>query len=256
MQETYTPPNDYGASEGPKSVFGDPKDLYRRWRATIQFTDKLKGGVPNQPDTMTGWLSSRMGLDETEELRRMVIQSLQERGVAPANADWDSLKEAVQAAAGMLNTNGFKEDEHGLYIEDRHIMAMLRESVGVLYTGKKWGNRPAGTLDNGSKGKAATSYFRERVHVVTKRVYLGRDEADGVMLDIVKPDPYTPSSLNLVEYVERAKLTFEVEEMRDTVPPEDGWKKIFQHAERNGLGAGRSQQHGKFVVLEWSEVGA
>lgn len=258
LQETYSPASEVtaGGAEPPKSVFGDADDLYRRWRVTIQMLDKLKGGVPNNPKMMQGWLASRMGIDEDEELKRLTVQFLQERGIMPAEANWDSMMEALGDVANQLNANGFKRDEHGLYVEDRQVMAMLRESVSVIYTGLQW-KRPNGAKRSKTGeplAKAATSVFRESVHVATKRIYLGRDEPDGLSMDIVKPDEYTDSSLSLVEYVERVRLSFEVEELRDTVP-EGGWKRIWQHAERNGLGAGRSQQHGKFVITEWEEAG-
>jgi hypothetical protein len=236
------------------SIFDEGiEEDYQLWEATIGMKNLIFGGVPQNPETIEGWIRARAGLNDDKEVAELLKRNLQELGHdTPDTVDLDELRAATKELAGRLNTNGFKKDEHGLYIEGRQIMSMLRESVSVLYTGRKWGYRPAGKLDNGSKGKAATSYFRERVHVPDERIYLGRDEPDGIELNIVHPkDPKRESSLSYVEYVEHAELSFTVEELHGTVPGMKVWRSIWRHAERNGLGSMRSQQWGKFGVLRW-----
>lgn len=241
----------------PMSVFGDEPDGWTRWAAGIAMKDKLFGGVPANPKTIDGWLRSSAGVKEEEERRQMMLRTLRERGYEPETTSMEALEEASRLMAEKLNTNGFKRDpERGLYIEGRQVMAMLRESVSVLYTGLRWkrSNGAKSKTTGEDSAKAATSLFRESVHVPDERIYLGRDEADGVELKIVHPkDPTRESSLTYVEYVERATLSFTVEELEGTVPP-GAWKRIWQHAERNGLGAMRSQQHGKFAVARWEAI--
>lgn len=244
---------------GGGSIFDEgAEEDYQRWGVTIVMKNRIMGGVPQNPETIEGWIRARAGLDDDREVAELLKRNLEELGHdTPDTVNLDDLRSATKGIAGKLNTNGFKSDENGLYIEGRQIMSMLRESVSVVFTGRKWGYRPPGKLDNGSKGKAATSYFRERVHVPDERIYLGRDEPDGIELSIVHPkDPTRDSSLSYVEYVEGAELSFTIEEMHGTVPNIRAWKSIWRHAERNGLGAMRSQQQGKFAVRRLEPIGS
>lgn len=240
----------------PESIFGEPKN-YTRWGATIQMTGAILGGVPSNPKLIEGWLRGQAGIRDDEAVQAMVNRTLQERGYAPEEMRVDEVEEAVAELAGTLNQSGFKRDENGLYIEGRQIMSMLRESVSVLYTGHKWKRPTGGTKATGENlMKAANSVFRECVHVPTERVYLGKDKADNISLKIVHPKDEgrgRESSLTYVEECFQPTLEFEVEEIRGTVP-DGGWRKIWQHAERNGLGAMRSQQHGKFHTLRWEQL--
>ncbi len=244
----------------PTSVFGDEPDGWTRWAAGIAMKDKLFGGVPMNPKTIDGWLRSQAGIEDEEERRQVLLRTLRELGYEPETTDLEALEEASRLMAEQLNTNGFKRDpERGLYIEGRQVMAMLRESVGVLFPSTDWplydrGKAKSGKNMGKTRSKRAENLFRETVHVPDERIYLGRDEPDGVELKIVHPKGMMrESSLTYVQYVERATLSFAVEELEGAVPP-GAWKRIWQHAERNGLGAMRSQQHGKFSVIRWEAI--
>lgn len=237
MTEIYAPPI---------SVFGKDPEGFTKYEVTIEMLDKLMGGVPNNERTIDGWIAKGMGIKDAVLREPLVKQTLEERGYVPEHMDTDDLMDAIAEVSAILNTNGFKRDNMGLYIEGRQIMAMLRESCEVLYTGLKW-KRP-----NGATSKAAYKLFRETVHVPDQRIYVGRHEPDGTILQIVHPNEglNRDSSLTYVDYVEQPELTFMVEEVTGAVPDE-AWPSIWRLSERKGLGAARSQQYGKFAVTRW-----
>jgi hypothetical protein len=234
-----------------RSIFEDDNEGYEIHDITIVMRDKLMGGVPANPKTIEGWLQAQAGIKDEEQRKAMLLRTLQELGYAPESMTPDQIDEATDKIAGKMNTNTFKRDSNGLYIEGRQVMSMLRENAGILFTGHKWRRYNAA---KDSKGKAATSLFRETVHVPTQRIHLGRSEPDNTELKIVHPqDPTRESSLTYVDYVEGAELNFRVEALEGVVE-ESAWKAILKHAERNGLGAMRSQQHGKFAITAWERV--
>ncbi len=218
---------------------------------TIEFDNMLIGGTPKGVKMIEGWLRSKLGITDPMELRRRVMQTLVEQGAeieVPEGDVADDLYEAsirVADQAAHEKTTGFKKNGSGLYVEGRQVKAMLKEATNIAYAGKeKWG-----------KGKGPKNFLAERVFVVPDEILLGRDEPDGTHMQIGHiTGPQGPrSTLGYHEYVERASCEFQVEVLDDAIK-DNQWALIWVVAERNGLGALRSQGFGTFVVTRWERV--
>jgi len=101
-------------------------DLFTRYRIAIRMANKIMGGTPKDPKVIEGWIKSVIGADRGDEMRAMVLRTMMEMGHdIDEGATTEQLDEAIKNTAGEKSTNGFKRDEHGLYIEGRQIKAML-----------------------------------------------------------------------------------------------------------------------------------
>lgn len=236
------------------SVFaGVTSDMFLYRKVTLQFRDRLMGGVPKDPKIIEGWIRTKAMVTDEEELRQMALRTLRELG-ADVNEGM-TYEEAVTAAEAMAlekHTNGFKRDEHGLYIEGRQIKAMLKENVNIVYAGSR----------KGKTKKGARNYAAERVFIVEDRVYLGITEPDGieVMIGHINGPQGPRATLTNVEYAYMPEVTFTIKEMRaaptDDEPSltDEEWRNVWLSAEENGLGAARSQSHGRFEVTAWEVI--
>lgn len=231
-------------------------EVFAAYSVELEFTDKIMGGIPKDPKIVQGWLRSKAGITEARELFQVTARTMEENGtslgVSPtalAEMDTDEMYHVIEQAsedfAALKSTNGFKVDDDGLYIEDRQIKAMLKESTNVLFAGERWGKTK----------KGPKSFVAERVFVRPGRIHLDRDEPDGVELVVghVSDKMGKRSTLTYHEYVERPTIRFELEVLRDELTPKQ-WGELFLHAQSNGLGALRSQSHGRFEVTKWERV--
>lgn len=222
------------------------RDLFQSYMARIQIRDKLLGGTPKDPHIIEGWLRSKAGVTDEIEVRQMMLTTLIELGaeVTP-DMTYEQLVEASTRLAAVKQTNGFKRDENGLYIEDRTVKAMLREVVNINFAGERWG----------PTRKGPKNFTAERVFINPAHISLGKQEADGVEMQIVHVDGKDGprSSISYSEYVVRPVLDFEVLVLKDSIE-EENWIDIWLTAEEGGLGASRSQSYGRFDVLRWDRV--
>lgn len=242
-------------------IFDRESTLFTTYRATLVFRGKVMGGTPKDPKLIEGWIRAKAGVSDTEELRHMVYQTLAQLGadVSPGMS-MDEMIRASEHLAAVKQTVGFKHDDHGLYLEARHVKAMLKESVNILFDGDKWGQRQKRSKDakpgDMTGGKGPKAFVAERVFVNPDRIYLGAAEPSGVDMLIGHIEEWngnTRSTLTYHEYVERPTIRFEVMVARDSVPHE-AWPLIWQHAQENGLGAVRSQSYGRFDIEQWEPV--
>ena len=210
------------------------------------------GGIPQDPKLIEAWLRSKAGITDTEEIRVALLRTMEERGaeVTP-DMTFEELEAASKKVAGSRETTGFKRGEHGLYIEARQIKAALKENCNILYAGDKDFAKHA----NNPTRKGARSFLAERVFVAPEQIWLGRIEADGIEMVIGHvTGPQGPrSTLGYHEYVSQAEITFDVLVTRDAIP-EEWWPELWTQMEENGLGALRSQGHGRFDLLAWDRV--
>lgn len=229
----------------PQSVFGDGSDIFTVYEVEATFREKIMGGVPMRRNVIEGWIKAGTGIEDVEERRRLMLKTLIEMGVDVHEGMSDEEIDAAAEKMAESHTNGFKRDETGLYIEGRQIKAMLKESVNILYAGDRWGKTR----------KGPRSFVAERLFPQDERIYLGRKQADDVALVVghVSDAAGKRSTLAYHEYVERAVITFRLEMLRDELTQQQ-WREIFLHAERNGLGALRSQGHGQFRVTRFERV--
>lgn len=218
--------------------------VFTTYTARLTFRDKLMGGVPKNPKIIEGWLRSKAGIEQEEEIRRATLRTLLELGadVTP-DMTFEELERASEALAAQRQTNGFKIDDQGVYVESRAVKAMLKESINILYAGDRWGKTK----------KGPKSFFAERVFISPDRIHLGRMEPDGVDLFIghVSGPKGPQSTLTYHEYAERASIEFDVMVLRDEVKAEH-WPEVWLHCQENGLGALRSQGFGRFDVEAWA----
>ena len=232
-----------------RSVFADTAEaLFARYRARIEFTGKLLGGVPKNPKVIEGWIRSKLVEVPDDEIRMLAAKTAREMGVdlpegiAPEEED-RILDRIASEMSGEIQTNGFKRDEQGLYIEERQVKAAIKEAVNIHFGKRaKWG----------PTGKGPKNFTAEAVIVQPDRIHLDRFEPDGVELCIGHINgPQGPkSTLTNFEYVERAVIDLEVWVANDAVPAE-AWPLVWTQIEWFGLGAQRSQGYGKNTVTRW-----
>jgi hypothetical protein len=229
-----------------RTVFGTDAVLWSTYRATLAFRDKLVGGIPKDPRLIEGWLRTKAGIEDAQELRLAVLRTLAEVGANGADgAGPDELDDATAALVSQKRTTGFKCGPEGLYVEGRQIKAMLKESTNIVFAGERWG----------PTRKAAKSFFAERVFVDPDRVPLGVSEPSGVETVIGHlSGPAGPrSTLGNYEYVLQPAIDFRVLVLRDCITPEQ-WRDIWCLAQENGFGTLRSQGYGRFDVVQWERM--
>lgn len=242
-------------------IFDREADLWVYHKATLEFDDKIMGGVPKDTKLIEGWLrTSGHVSDNAEEVREGIIKTLMEVGITGISDDmsYDDLVKASEKLAKEVKTTGFKvADGIGVYIEGRQIKAAIKENVNIQYASGRWGRTK----------KGPKNFVAERVFVVEDRVALGRAQPDGVDLVIgqIKGPQGPRSTVSYHEYVNRPTLTFHIMESKQIkvgdakeVPyslTRDQWAKVWASMQANGIGAMRSQGHGQFKITGWDEVG-
>jgi hypothetical protein len=197
----------------------------------------IAGGTPSDPKVAEGWLKTKLGLDKDDQIRTLVAETMVERGVT---AD-----EATEIVNTMKNLNGFKRDEHGLYIEGRQLKAALKEAISVSVAAGKIEQRGWGKTNKWIQG-----FFAEHVFVVEDRLHLGVNEATGINQRFVHT--HRGTGIQYEEYVESAKIDFTVISDHDFSDRE--WALIWTCGEQNGLGASRSQGYGRYEVTRWDKT--
>lgn len=226
----------------------DRHESFTTFEAEIQFRHWVMGGVPGNPQAMAAWLRSQMDLTDATEIKMMVEQTALERGI-PLPLTAEATVEISEILATEMKANGFKRDEHGIYLEERQIKAALKEAVHILFAKEKWG----------ATGKGPKSFVAERVFVEPARLYLDRAKPDGVHLFVGHvTGPQGPrSTLTNYQYAERPSLTLRVMISTNAIKElGDRWPDIWRHMQENGLGALRSQGFGRFDIIRWEDVTA
>lgn len=188
--------------------------MWKHYEVTIQFRDKVVGGIPKSKEMIEGWLKSR-------HMEDMVDQTVAQMG--------DQLDNAIDTM-----WTGFKKDENGLYIESRQIKAGLKEAANVI----------RGAI--GYKG-----YMRarvaEKVFVQPSRIYLGVDEPSGweekPIHIMTRQGPR--DALKRYDYVERPRITFQLKVLDDGDITEQYLHDMLEWLEEGGYGADRAQGMGK-----------
>lgn len=199
--------------------------------------DTILGGVPSNDNVAEGWLKSKLGLDDDRLVQEAVAKTMIERGVT---AD-----EAIEIVNRYRNLNGFKRDEHGLYIEGRQLKSAIKEAASVAVAADKieargWGKTRKGLL----------SFIAEHVFVVENRLHLGVTEATGINQRFIST--FRGTGIHYEEYVDDVKIDFTIRTDYDF--SEKDWAMIWLTGQMQGLGASRSQGYGRYVVTKWEKV--
>lgn len=231
-------------------------DDFSFYHCELKWRDRLMGGIPKDPKAIEGWLrKNKYQLEDISSLRQDLLETAVQLGIVnPERMDDADIEASIAEIAGEKHTVGFKRDEHGLYVEDRIVKAMLRETVNIRYAGERWGKDEQGI------SKGPKSYFVERVFIKPARIYLGRQEPDGIELFVGHPTGPQGKQANLTyyEYCDRATIAFDVMVLKsgkgqDSIKPEL-WPHIWVQGQEIGLGAVRSQSYGRFDVEAWEAV--
>lgn len=234
------------------------KKLFTKYRVTIQFAYRVFGGVPQKHDIMEGWLRQRI-IGGDEELKQVMLRTMDELGQeVEDNMTADQLDALAKKVAKDQHSNTFRREVPGggVYISEYQVKAMLKENVSILYPY----SAPNGAGKMGPTSKAARAFWAERVFVDEPRIFLGRDEPDGMHLQIGHvPSPKgQKSTLTYYAYCENSAdrpltATFTMSSMEDMVK-EEMWQRVLLSGQKNGLGAVRSMSTGQFKVIEFGKV--
>lgn len=222
-------------------------DSYTRYRAELQVTDKLIGGIPKDPDTIAKWLRARLEIDD-----RAVIELTEQtaREMETKDGERPGTDELVEAVARQFEGgNGFKTIDGGLVYEGRCMKAALKEAANVAYPGTRWPGKPEGIK------KGLMRYLAERVFVEDQHIGLDVAAPSGTeqrIKHIMTPEG-PRSAINVVDYVDKPHLAFTVAVLDDFLSAAM-WSRIWQCAEEIGIGADRARSDGKFELLTWQRI--
>lgn len=248
------------------SVFDEyrPEAYPYVYEVELTVTD-IAGGTPSDPRVAEGWIKTKMGLDDTEEIRAMVARSMIERGLAAEDGQVpdDALERAVAETVDAKHLNGFKRLPAGdrdapgtLYIEGRHLKAMLKESANIRWAKDRWGPTKKGTR----------SFFAEHVFVPERQVPLRTVDTQGGIHLATEPtridqrfvSTFRGTGIQYEEVVDPAIVRFTIRTDHDFSSENDKggnvWALLFLTAESNGLGASRSQGYGTFTTTRFEQV--
>lgn len=243
-------------STTPQSVFSG--DVWTTYNVQLAFTGRLYGGSPFDPDLVEGWLKSKLGITDEEELRVWTRKHLAEtQGLDPSDVNDEAISKAIEENALEKKAQGFKRipGSNEPYIEGRHVKAMIKEATNIAFPQgeHKWG-RYANAAGKTVGGKSPLSYVAERVWVPEQPIVVAR-ETDGFEFAVGHIEDFRGrrSTIGYFEYCEKPTFGFEVRSLDDCLTHEQ-WARIWQVAEGNGLGARRSQGGGQFAVTAWDRA--
>lgn len=227
-----------------KSVFAD-KSPFATYGATLQFRDRLVGGTPKDPKVVRDWMMAKVIPDDDQFTLGKFMEVAEEAGipVPDGGADWEWFSRVTKEVADTKNTQGFKSDEHGLYIEARQAKALIKEAANILWPKRQWGVSKKGTK----------SFWAERIHVEPYRVHVNGIAGVDQFIGHIKGPQGPQSTVSYYEFVDQPMIEMEIEVLDDCIEQDD-WAKLWAFAERNGLGAKRSQGFGQFVIVRWEKL--
>ena len=224
------------------------ESLNDKWRVTLRFNARLIGGIPavnlangeagaeKSHDIMAVWLRKALA----DKMTDAEIEALADK----------TFDEAYKDSEEESSTT-FKADEAGLYIEGRQVKAMMKEAGGRLGMGKSVkGERPSLRQD-----------LHEALHVDEDAIHLMRaglpitqpDDCDAKPIHVMTAlGPRT--SIKRTAYVEQPEITFTVRVLQNVGVKEEHLMRILAFGQDLGLGADRSQGHGKFTVIGFERI--
>jgi hypothetical protein len=223
----------------------DATGLYDHYDVAIRFRDRLCGGTPKNPDLLQSWIA------------------------ATTEHNDDATSEQVKAAREALlepteekSWIGFPGDSRGLFLWARQVKALFKECATLLrVTEQKRGSKQIFQHAFEVKSKL-TGAPADRLYITNgdgKPVSKPTAFAEGPIHVSTAQGPRT--ALKRVDYIVHAGLAFEVWVLK-TEPGEKRHVgeaeivKMLTFGQENGIGADRSQGHGKFDVVSFERVRA
>lgn len=205
-----------------------------RYAATITVTN-LAGGVPSDPNVAEGWLRTKLAKKD-DLIRDMVMQTMVERGIT-------DVEEAAAEVDKLKHLNGFKRNEHGLYIEGRQLKAAIKEAAGVARaTDKlkmKWGTTNKGVL----------GFVAEHIMVVEDTLQLDVTQPSRVLQSFPKNPRTGQTGIQYTEVID--ETSFDCTIIADYKFTDQEWAMLWLTGEQQGIGASRSQGFGRYEVTRW-----
>lgn len=212
----------------------DTSELYEVFNVSIKLRDQLHGGQPKNPDLLKGWIAATT-----------------EHNDEKTTAQEKEAREVLLEPTEEKSWNGFPADERGMFVWTRQIKAMFKECASMrrIFI-EKVGSKQI--LQHGFEIKGPD---------VDNRVYFGKKVADGCFEGPihVQTAQGPRTAIKRVDYVEKVTLNFAVWVLKTNVAEkrhvgEKEVRMMLVLAQENGLGANRSQGHGKFDVVEFAKI--
>jgi hypothetical protein len=260
----------------PPSRFEDIANGLFKYRYRVKIhVGTLVGGTPTNENVAEGWLRARMGGVTEERIKAEVAQVMADRGCSAEDAIEEvNRNRHLSGFRRNFNTELARADQHRamttgfvfagerkifteaeakrtfgeLLIEARTIKAMLKEALMVAVG--------AGHIDAtkwGRTSKAAKGFFAEHAFIDEERVLLGVTEPSEVAESFVHT--FRGSGIKHEERLHDAIVEFTIIADWDfDKKVKDFWGILFSMAERQGLGASRSQGYGRFSTVEFEQV--
>jgi len=221
----------------------DARELYDVYRVSIAMRDKICGGTPRNQDQIATHIKIKTGHEDGTTLKQIEEAKA---AMATTAAVEGLIEEEIEKS-----WNGFPSDEKGIFIWARQVKALFKECATMLrVTTQKLGSKQI--FQHGFEIKGPDKY---------DRIYLGREKADGFDEGPihVQTAQGPRTALKRVDYVENAKLNFEIWVLQTNAAEkrhvgEEEIRKMLTFGQENGLGADRSQGRGKFEVIEFEKV--
>jgi hypothetical protein len=204
-----------------------------RYNATITATN-LAGGVPSDPNVAKGWLGTKLA-DKDDLIRDLVAQTMVERGIT---AD-----EAAEQVDKLKHLNGFKRNEHGLYIEGRQLKAAIKEAAGVARAAEKL------KMKWGATNKGVLGFVAEHIMVVEDVLQLDVTEPSRILQSFPKNPRTGQTGIQYTEIIDKTSFDFTI--IADHKFTDQEWAMLWLTGEQQGIGASRSQGFGRYEVTRW-----
>lgn len=217
------------------------REMYTIYSCTLKMRDRICGGVPKNPDLIAGWVKATTGHDDKQ-----------------------TVEQTEEAIANLIETTTdkswctFQGDENGLFIWARQVKALFKECASMLrITVKKVGSKQI---------FQHAFEIKSMAEIAVDRIYLGRDSQYIKTPDAFHEGPIhvqtaqgPRTALKRTDYVTEATISFEIWVLRTETAEkrhvgEEEIKRMLTFGQENGLGAERSQGHGKFDVVAFKCV--
>jgi len=262
--------------ELPESVFKSIGDGLFSYRYAVEIeVGTLVGGTPTNDKVAEGWIKTKMGLSTDDLIRAEVEKTMDQRGVTP--------DDAVEKVSRDRHLTGFRRDPSTplsreaqkratttgflfggerkiftpeearltfgeLFIEARTIKAMAKEALMIAV-----GAGHIDALKWGKTNKAAKGFFAEHLFVEEENVYLGITEPDEIAQGFVHT--WRGTGLKLEERANNVRLRFTfIADFDFNKRMKDFFGILMSTAEKNGLGASRSQGYGRFSTVRFEQI--
>lgn len=178
-----------------------------------------------------------------------------------------------EVAKRMESGNGFKLAEFDgqlvVVYEGRCLKACLKEAVNVGYPGTNFlSKKQIGSPDEKGVIRPAGQYRKGLMSTLAERVFIPelvipmRDDQGRLITQVSGTEQRIKhvvtaqgprSAINVVDYVEHPVLDFTVEVLDDFLTVAE-WLRVWELAERIGIGADRARSDGKFELLAFDKV--